>query len=55
MPRPTLQISSLHGHTIEELVDLRNNTSSKYSRLVLTVIIMKYHGREYIDFGTDRQ
>lgn len=44
MGRRSLQVDTLHGTTIEELVKLKNNHKSKYSRLVLTVITMRYNG-----------
>ena len=44
MGRPSIQISTLHGYTIEELVDFKNTVESKYSRLALTVITMRYSG-----------
>jgi len=44
MGRKSFAITSLHGYTIKELVDLKNNTNSNYSRLVLTVVTMRYQG-----------
>jgi len=44
MGRPALQVTTLHGYTIEELIDLKNSTDSKYSRLSLTAITMRYCG-----------
>ncbi len=44
MGRPSIQVTTLHEYTIEELIDLRNNTECKYSRLALTVITMRYNG-----------
>jgi transposase len=44
MGRKQLEITSLHGLKIEELIDLKNNTNSKYARLVLTTITMRYLG-----------
>lgn len=41
---PSLQVTTLHGYTIEELIDLKNSTNSKYSRLSLTAITMRYCG-----------
>lgn len=35
---------SLYGYKIEELVELKNTINSKYSRLVLTVVTMRYFG-----------
>lgn len=37
------KIKALHGYKIEELIKLRNNTKSKYTRLVLTAITMRYY------------
>ena len=36
MGRKSFEISSLYGYKIEDLIALKNNTNSKYSRLVLT-------------------
>lgn len=44
MARPTTQITGLHGLTYEELIDLKNSTTSKYTRLALTAITMRYKG-----------
>lgn len=44
MGRPAIQVSTLHGYTIEELIDLKNSTDSKYTRLSLTAITMRYCG-----------
>lgn len=44
MGRPSLQITTLHGYTIKELVDLKNSTDSKYTRLVLAAVTMRYYG-----------
>lgn len=37
-----MEIKSLYGYNIEELVELKNTTNSKYSRLVLTIATMRY-------------
>lgn len=42
MGRPSIQVQNLHGHTIEELIDLKNTTKSHYTRLALTAITMRY-------------
>lgn len=42
MGRPALQINTLHGATIESLIELKNGSKSKYTRLVLTIITMRY-------------
>jgi len=44
MGRKSLEIGSLHGYKIEELVELKNTTNSKFTRLVLAVITMRYRG-----------
>ena len=44
MGRKSLAITSLYGYKIKELIDLKNTINSKYSRLVLTVITMRYCG-----------
>lgn len=44
MGRPSIPVKTLHGHTIEELIAMKNNTDSKYTRLALTAITMRYCG-----------
>lgn len=44
MGRPITKIATLYGYKIEELIKLKNNTKSKYTRLVLTAITMRYYG-----------
>lgn len=44
MGRPTMGITTLHGYTIEELINIKNNTDSKYTRLALSAITMRYAG-----------
>ncbi|SHI06754.1 transposase [Clostridium grantii] len=44
MGRKQLEIISLHGEKIEEFIELKNNTNSKYVRLVLTTVTMRYLG-----------
>lgn len=44
MAKPTLQITTLHNCDIKELIDLKNTTTCKYTRLSLTVVTMKYQG-----------
>jgi transposase len=34
----------LHNYSIVELIDLKNSTNSKYTRLALTAITMRYQG-----------
>lgn len=43
MGRPIIKVEVLHGYKIEELIKLKNNTKSKYTRLVLTAITMRYY------------
>jgi transposase len=49
MGRKQLEISSLYGQDIKELIELKNNTDSKYTRLVLGVITMRYLGAKTKD------
>lgn len=44
MARPMIEVDTLHGHTIDELIDLKNSTNSKYTRLALMAITMRYRG-----------
>lgn len=44
MGRKSLEVNSLHGYKIEDLINLKNTTESKYARLVLTIITMRYYG-----------
>lgn len=44
MAKPTLQITTLHDHSLTELIDIKNTTDCKYTRLSLTVVTMKYQG-----------
>lgn len=44
MARPKIQVATLHGYTIEELIELKNTTDSKFSIGVLTTVIMRYRG-----------
>lgn len=44
MGRPSIQVTTLHGYTFEELINLKNTTESKYTRLALTAITMRYKG-----------
>lgn len=44
MGRPSIQVETLHGYTIEELIDLKNTTESHYTRMALTAITMRYFG-----------
>ena len=41
MGRKSFQITSLYGYKVEELVELKNTTNSRYSRLALTVITIE--------------
>lgn len=44
MGRPTIEIATLHGCSLEELITMKNTTDCKYTRLALAVITMKYQG-----------
>lgn len=44
MGRPAIQVTTLHNYTMEELIDLKNSTTSKYTRLTLTAITIQYQG-----------
>ena len=44
MGRPSIPVETLHDHTIEELIDMKNSTNSKYTRLCLSAITMRYCG-----------
>ncbi|MEG0773391.1 winged helix-turn-helix domain-containing protein [Clostridium sp.] len=44
MGRKSFEITSLHGYSIKELVYFKNTTNSNYSRVVLTVVTMRYQG-----------
>jgi len=39
-----IKITTLHGYTIEELIYLKDIAESKYTRLALKVITMRYNG-----------
>lgn len=49
MGRKSFGIETLHGYTIEDLVELKNSTNSKYSRLTLTIVTMRYYGQSNAD------
>lgn len=42
MGRPSIPVQTLHGYTIEELINMKNSTKSQYTRLALTAITMRY-------------
>lgn len=44
MGRTQTKVTSLHGYTFEELIEIKNTTNSKYTALVLTTITMRYKG-----------
>lgn len=44
MGRLSIQVTTLHEYTLEELINLKNTTESKYTRLALTAITMRYSG-----------
>lgn len=49
MGRKSFGIERLHGYKIEDLIELKNSIDSKYSRLVLTVVTMRYYGQSNTD------
>jgi len=49
MGRKSFGIETLHEYKIEDLVELKNNIDSKYSRLALTVVTMRYFGQSNTD------
>lgn len=49
MGRYTIEIEGLKGYKLEELIKLKNNIKSKYSRLVLTIVTMKYRGYSNVE------
>lgn len=44
MGRKSFEIESLHEFKIEDLIELKNITDSKFIRIVLAVITMRYRG-----------
>ena len=44
MPRTTTKVNELYGLTYDELIDMKNSTKSKYTRVALTTISMRYKG-----------
>ena len=44
MGRPNIQVSTLHGYKLEELIELQNITESAYTRLALQAVTMRYRG-----------
>jgi transposase len=44
MGKPAMQVTTLHDCTIEELIKLQNESQSKYTRLILSIVIMRYKG-----------
>jgi transposase len=53
MGRKAIEVSTLHGFTLDELVKLKNTHESQYAQIILTVIIMRYNGKspkEIIEF-----
>lgn len=44
MGRKAKQVSTLHGFTIEELINLKNTHECSYARRVLITIILRYAG-----------
>lgn len=44
MPRQTIEVTTLHGYTIEELINMKDKHTSSYARNILLTVIMKYQG-----------
>lgn len=44
MGRTIIQVSTLHGYKLEELIELQNTTESAYTRLALQAVTMRYRG-----------
>jgi transposase len=44
MGRKQTRINTLHGHTLENLIKLEQENTSKYSRRALRAVIMRYQG-----------
>lgn len=44
MGRSMIQASTLHGYALEELIELQNITESKYTRLALQAVTMRFRG-----------
>ncbi|QXE17835.1 winged helix-turn-helix domain-containing protein [Clostridium sp. 001] len=44
MGRKSFEIESLYDYKIEDLIELKNTTNSKFTRLVLAVVTMRYRG-----------
>jgi transposase len=42
--RRMIQVSTLHGYKLEELIKLQNTTKSTYTRLALQAVTMRYRG-----------
>ncbi|MDF2596953.1 MAG: hypothetical protein K0R69_3294 [Clostridia bacterium] len=49
MGRKSCEVTTLHGFKIEELVELKDDTNNRFSRLVLTIITMKHYGYSNIE------
>lgn len=52
MGRKSIKVTTLHGYKIEELVEVKNSINSKYSRVILTAITMKYCGYSNTEIST---
>lgn len=44
MGRKAKTVSTLHGYTLEELIDIKNTHSSKYVRRLACTVILRYQG-----------
>lgn len=44
MSRKTIEITTLHGYTVKELLNMKDNHDSSYARNILSAVIMKHQG-----------
>jgi transposase len=44
MGRRMIQVSTLHGYKLEDLIELHNTTESTYTRLALQAVTLRYRG-----------
>ncbi|WP_160285357.1 hypothetical protein [Clostridium tyrobutyricum] len=42
-----VEVETLHGYTINELNKIINASPSKYTRALLSTVIMRYNGNSY--------
>jgi hypothetical protein len=43
MGRPSIKVESLHGYTVNELLDIQNKTESKFARALISAVMMRYN------------